>query len=330
MTSRIGETIRRNRVIAENTNARLGNGFGRIPVATLLAVPAALAAISLALIWFGPGSSRLWALKVLLVAIGGLLLVLGRIAWTIARASRQIMLPEPIAALGPSVSIADALAGRTSRIVILRGVAEPADTATMPRSPLSETLCLYYELTVHRIEEALDRRREHPPGLQEHWEQIHRHTRSVTFWLRDPTGRILVDPTGALVGGAQGEGRRANFGPDDLAVRSLEDELHAAGINLPLPQLTGEHSRTVGYAIAEELLLPDWEVTVVGPLHERERTPIIARRGHADPFSIAVATDGDVKGGVRGLVAVVRLAAILLLVAGVAFLLLGFWLMLAR
>src|SRR5262245_54445364 len=92
-------------------------GCGCQAIGLLVAVPVALECVALALIWFGPGSGRLWALKAILVAAGGLLLVLGRIAHLVAAVSRNTTLPEPLASLGPYVTIADALSGPHRDIV---------------------------------------------------------------------------------------------------------------------------------------------------------------------------------------------------------------------
>jgi hypothetical protein len=310
---------------------RLEEGCGCRSVSSLAAVPFVLATMVLVLISSGVGSSRLWVLKAVLVAVGGLLIVLGRYARVIAAIAKDNPLPEPIASLGPFVTVADALARRSPEVAILRGVIEADDAARpddLPVAPLSGTTCLYYELTVNRIEEVFDHSDDRLLDLQEQWEQIHRQTRSVPFWLRDHTGRIAIDPSGALVGGAQGEGRREDFGPDDSEVRSLERELRDAAIAVSLPWHADEHARTIGYAVDEEVLLPGWEVTVIGPLHERNGRPVIARGDVSEPFNIAMATDDDIVHGLRTLSKRIRLAGIILPLAGAALLVVGFWLVL--
>jgi hypothetical protein len=287
--------------------------------AAFFVVPLALEILALLLIWPGPAAGDWWFVKALLVALGGLLTVCGFVLVPVVGATRSMTGLTPPAGLELYATAASVLAGQAPRIVALRGLAEPDATTTLPRAPFSGAPCLWWSVGVYRLQESEDDDSGHD------WDAVREQTGSVPFWLRDASGRVRVDPTGALVRATVTDEREVF--PTDAAdaVRELERDLRAADLAVEL-SWTPE---TAGFVAQEEILETGIELTVIGPTVVRDGERMIAAADPDDSFSISPYDELDIFAAFRKAARRLQVAAVVVPLAGIAMIAGGFWWILA-
>lgn len=291
-------------------------GCGCQAALALLVVPVVLGIVAVLVMAPGPASADRWLLKGMLVALGGLLAVLGFLLGPVAVAARSMtgMADTFESVLYTTATSAASVASDDASDTTLRGRIEADRGHPLPRTPLSHRSCPWWRLTMHRLDGA--------GGDEGHfWSVVHEEIRATPFWLRDVSGRIRVDPAGANVTGITAAELEVYRADGEVALRNLDGKLRAAGLTLDLVWTP----ETVGFSAVEEHLPPGAEALIVGPTVVREGERMVAADDSGRPFTIAAVDGLGVVAAVRRTARRLQAAAIVVPVVGVLMVAGGFW-----
>lgn len=121
------------------------------------------------------------------------------------------------------------------------------------KSPFTEKDCVYYQFTVEEYVHS---------GKSSHWQTIKKGERRDLFYLKDDTGMVLVDPTGASIEAARDFDCQSGLGrdPPESVVRFLTAN------NIAYEGFFGSN-KTMRYR--EHTIVPDENLYIMGTADEK-------------------------------------------------------------
>jgi hypothetical protein len=117
-------------------------------------------------------------------------------------------------------------------------------------SPFSQKQCVYYDLTVEEYGERKVQGRDGQEETQSEWEKVGQGSESVPFYLKDETGKVLVNPVGADIEAEESYSAQSGPGIDPpKAVVDYMTQYHAAmmgEIRNKVPKVIGKLATLAG------------------------------------------------------------------------------------
>jgi hypothetical protein len=119
-------------------------------------------------------------------------------------------------------------------LVEIFGTVNPIGMSLL-KSPHTNTDCVYYHYLVERYEEHYDSRTKRREG---HWVTVKNISDRIRFYLKDDTGTVMVDPTGATIEIASDfQTRMGNMRYKESYIKP-DDNLYIMGSAGPKPHMT--------------------------------------------------------------------------------------------
>lgn len=281
-----------------------------------------LAAITVALIRWGPGSHEQLVLNLIFVVLGALFAGIG--GFCLAAVAPMAGDRARLIATTPTATAAAVLAGEATGTVELIGTAaaDTEDPSPLLAAPLSGTRCLYFGVTVVQVTEERSQRADSSWSTSQRRITVASESSDRPFWLADATGRVRLVPVGAEVVGRITAERQEDPRAADRADDLLAGELRIKGVRVDLPWRTGG-DRVLGYEITEQAIAPGDPLYVIGPVGRYDFAAAIAATGEPGTFLIRVGTEEDAIAAARSQERLFRLVGTLFAAIGGIFVVVG-------